>query len=161
MVTKALALLIGVMPLLINGNDRLLNCLKNHRPGVKPFNSTHIKVGWTKGYGSGFEDCVVDPQQLIDFEKYEIILDGQSLGKQVFVKDEYPAVIAADPCLKHDVAIKLKVSDADQGSEVWRTTETAHYNNVDEPDALFSNLLKESIMRLCKENGGKRRSPNK
>ena len=150
MVTKALALLIGVIPLLINGNDRLLNCLKNHRPGVKPFNSTHIKVGWTKGDGSGFEDCVVDPQQLIDFERYEIILDGGSLGKQVSVKGEYSAVIAADPCLKHDVAIKLKVSDGDGGHEAWKTTETAHYNDVDELDSLFSNLLKEGIKLLCK-----------
>ena len=127
MVTKILLLLIGVMPLLING--RLLDCLKNHWPGVKPFNSTHIKVGWTKGDGSGFEDCV-DSEKGFEFEKYEITLDGRSLGEQDSVKDEYSAVIEADPCLKHDVAIRLKVGDGDGGVEVWRTTKTAHYNNI-------------------------------
>ena len=154
MVTKVIALLIGVMPLLINGNDRLLDCLKNHWPGVKPFNSTHIKVGWTKGDGSGFRYCD-DSQRHIYFEKYEITLDGRSLGVQDSVKDEYSAVIAADPCLKHDVTIKLKVSDADQGSEVWRTTATAYYNVVDEPDSLFSNLLKESIKHGKRNNSAK------
>ena len=84
MVTKSLPLLIGVMPLLING--RLLDCLKNHWPGVKPFNSTHIKVGWTEGDGRGFRYCD-DSQQHIDFEKYEITQDGRSLGEQDSVKE--------------------------------------------------------------------------
>ena len=72
------------------------------------------------------------------------------MGKQEHVADEYSAVIAADPCLKHDVAIKLWVYNIDQGSEVWKKTKTAHYNDGDEPEALFSNLLKEGIKRMCK-----------
>ena len=149
MSTKTIALLIGVILSLINGIDSLLACLKNHWPGVEPFNSTHIKVGWTEGDGSGFRYCD-DSQQHIDFEKYEITQDGRSLGEQDSVKEEYSAVIVADPCLKHDVAIKFRVSDAYSGREVWRSTKTAHYNNIDEPEALFSNLLKEGIKLMCK-----------
>ena len=85
-----------------------------------------------------------------EFEKYEITLDGRSLGEQDSAKDEYSAVIEADPCLKHDVSIKIKVTYG--WYWVWRKTKTAYYNDVDEPDSLFSNLLKESLKRLCKVN---------
>ena len=108
MSTKMIVLLIGIMPLLINGiHGRYLDCLKNQWPGVKPVNSTHIKVGWTKGDGSGFENCD-DSEQHIYFEDYEIILDGKSLGIQRHTRKEYSAIIKADPCLKHDVVVNLK-----------------------------------------------------
>ena len=77
MSTKTLVLLVRVLPLLING--RLLNCLENHWPGVKPVNSTHIKVGWSRGDGSGFANCD-DSHNDVYFERYEIMPDGKSLG---------------------------------------------------------------------------------
>ena len=101
---STIVLLVGAMPLLINGYDGHLDCLKNQWPGVKPVNSTHIKVGWTIGDGSGFEDCD-DSEQHIYFEDYGITLDGKSLGIQRHTRKEYSSVIKADPCLKHDVAV--------------------------------------------------------
>jgi len=102
MVTKVLALLIGVMPLLINGN--YLDCLKKHWPGVRPVNSTHIKVSWFGRHGSGFANCD-DSDEEIQIEDYEVILNEK---EQDYVKERYSAFIKADPCLKHDVSIKLK-----------------------------------------------------
>jgi len=148
MSTRTIALLFGLMPLLINGDGRwgMIDCLENHWPGVKPVNSTHIKVGWSKGDGSGFENCD-DSEQHIYFENYKIILDGKSLGLERHTRKEYSAVIKADPCLKHDVVVKLKVHNEELGDEVWKTTKIAHYNN--ETGSLFSNLLKEGIKRMC------------
>ena len=147
MVIMILLLLIGMMPLSIDG--MFLDCLKNHWPGVKPFNSTHIKVGWAKGDGSGFENCVESPPN-IKFEKYKITLDGQSLGEQSIDTEKHSAVIKGDPCLKHDVMIELDVHNDDQGDEQWKATKTAHYNDINETESLFSNLLKEDIKHLCK-----------
>ena len=75
---STIVLLVGAMPLLINGYDGHLDCLKNQWPGVKPVNSTHIKVGWAIGDGSGFENCD-DSEQHIYFEGYEIILHYVSI----------------------------------------------------------------------------------
>ena len=55
--------------------------------------------------------------QYIQFEKYEITLDGNSLGVKDYVEDEYSAVVKADPCLHHVVRIKLKVGNAYHGQE--------------------------------------------
>ena len=148
MVIIMLLLLIGMMPLLIDG--MFLDCLKNQWPGVKPFNSTYIKVGWAKGDGSGFENCVESPPN-IEFEKYKITLDGQSLGEQSTDTDtdKHSAVIKGYPCLKHDVMIELNVHNDGQGDEQWKATKTPHYNDINETESLFSNLLKEGIKHLC------------
>ena len=121
-----LPLLIGVMPLLINGNDRYLSCLKNEWPGVKPFNLTHIEVSWS------FKNCD-DSSEFIDFEHYEIKLDGQSLGRQEHVSNEYSAVIQADPCLGHDVVITLWVHNKNYDEET-QTTKKTLYNNMNATD---------------------------
>ena len=111
--------------------------------------STWIAQGWSKGKGRGFENCDAS-NQYIQFEKYEITLDGNSLGVKDYVEDEYSAVIKADPCLHHVVRIKLKVGNAYHGQEKQHTTNIAHYHKISEADSLFSNLLKEGIKRLCK-----------
>ena len=120
--------------------------------------STWIAQGWSKGEGRGFENCDAS-NQYIQFEKYEITLDGNSLGVKDYVEDEYSAVVKEDPCLHHVVRIKLKVGNAYHGQEKWQTTNATHHHKISEAKSLFSNLLKEGIKRLCKVVGKLQQRP--
>ena len=133
MVTKISLLFGGVLPYFINGNTFTLPCLESHWPGVQHVNSTHLRVSWSKGEGSGFVNCDDSPKDIC-FVAYKIILNGKIVRKHepAGCIKTHSDIIKADPCFKHDVSIKLRVVNEAQAIGKTRETKIAHYNNVNE-----------------------------
>ena len=75
------------------------SCSQLEEPSVEPANATHLKVSWKDFGGHKNSDYLYH---------YAIVLDETELPKQRHPATEQNfAYVKADPCLKHDIVMKL------------------------------------------------------
>ena len=117
------------------------SCSQLEEPSVEPANATHLKVSW-KDFGGK-----ANSQHLY---WYRIVLDDKELPIQEDL-EQYSVYVKADPCLMHDVAMKLSLDEHPvYGDDKTLQTKKAHYNDPDNLDLLYSGLLREGVNNLCK-----------
>ena len=137
--------ILSILLILENGS-----CNQPEGPGVEPENTTHLLVSW-KDFGGSKNSEYLD--------RYAIVLDEIELPEQTFEHDsQNSAFVNANPCHKHNVAMRLSFDDhpvyEDKGKdedEAFKTKE-AHYNDPDKIDFLYFGLLKEGVKTLCKKD---------
>ena len=92
------------------------SCSQPEKPSVEPANATHLLVSWKDFWNKNSEYL----------ESYAIILDEKELPKQDN-REQYSAYVKADPCLKHDIAMKVEFDSHPDYREKIIPTKTAHY----------------------------------